>query len=159
MIPGSCRTQTLERKKFMSLRFRICILLTVILVLGSHQFAAAEEKKLPNIVILATGGTIAGAAATGTQAGYTSGAVTIDSMLAAVPGIKDLPVACRQLFQDSGVDICLGCGQSVYPCETLRLTEAALKVSDRHIVCVGALPLALRRDSRSGRNADGEHIR
>src|SRR6201982_880091 len=90
MIPGSCRTQTLERKKFMSLRFRICILLTVILVLGSHQFAAAEEKKLPNIVILATGGTIAGAAATGTQAGYTSGAVTIDSMLAAVPGIKDL---------------------------------------------------------------------
>src|SRR6201982_3163932 len=89
MIPGSCRTQTLERKKFMSLRFRICILLAVILVLGSHQFAAAEEKN-PNIVILATGGTIAGAAATGTQAGYTSGAVTIDSMLAAVPGIEDL---------------------------------------------------------------------
>ena len=41
-------------------------------------------------MILATGGTIAGAAATGTQAGYTSGAVTIDAMLAAVPGIKDL---------------------------------------------------------------------
>src|ERR1700745_2496435 len=89
MIPGSCRTQTLERKKFMSLRFRICILLAVILVLGSHQFAAAEEKK-PNIVILATGGTIAGAAATGTQAGYTSGAVTIDAMVKAVPGIADL---------------------------------------------------------------------
>jgi L-asparaginase len=41
-------------------------------------------------VILATGGTIAGAAATGTQAAYTSGAVTIDAMLAAVPGIKEL---------------------------------------------------------------------
>ncbi len=41
-------------------------------------------------MILATGGTIAGAAATATQAGYTSGAVTIDAMLAAVPGIKDL---------------------------------------------------------------------
>jgi riboflavin synthase len=27
-----------------------------------------------------------------------------------VPGIKDLPVACRQLFQDSGVDICLALG-------------------------------------------------
>jgi L-asparaginase len=50
----------------------------------------AQGKKLPNVVILATGGTIAGAAATGTQAGYTSGAVTIDAMLAAVPGIKDL---------------------------------------------------------------------
>ncbi len=41
-------------------------------------------------MVLATGGTIAGAAATGTQAGYTSGAVAIGAMLAAVPGIKDL---------------------------------------------------------------------
>jgi len=55
----------------------------------SLQVATAETKK-PNIVILATGGTIAGAAATGTQSGYTSGAVTIDAMIAAVPGIKDL---------------------------------------------------------------------
>jgi len=52
--------------------------------------ALAQEKKLPNVVILATGGTIAGAAATGTQSGYTSGAVTIDAMLQAVPGIKEL---------------------------------------------------------------------
>ena len=33
---------------------------------------------------------MAAAAATETQAGYTSGALTIDTMLAAVPGIKDL---------------------------------------------------------------------
>ena len=58
-------------------------------VLLSALASAAQQKK-PNIVILATGGTIAGAAATGTQAGYTSGAVTIDAMIAAVPGIKDL---------------------------------------------------------------------
>jgi L-asparaginase len=45
---------------------------------------------LPNIVILATGGTIAGAATTGTQAGYTSGAVGIDTMVAGVPGITKL---------------------------------------------------------------------
>ena len=51
---------------------------------------AAAQAKVPNIVILATGGTIAGAAATGTQSGYTSGAVTIDAMLAAVPGIDKL---------------------------------------------------------------------
>ena len=63
--------------------------LVLFLVLVSVQFAAAQTKK-PNIVILATGGTIAGAAATGTQAGYTSGAVTIDAMIAAVPGIKDM---------------------------------------------------------------------
>jgi L-asparaginase len=52
--------------------------------------ALAQTKRMPNVVILATGGTIAGAAATGTQSGYTSGAVTIDAMIQAVPGIKDL---------------------------------------------------------------------
>lgn len=64
-------------------------LLLVVLTIVSAQYAVAQQKK-PNIVILATGGTIAGAAATGTQAGYTSGAVTIDAMITAVPGIKDL---------------------------------------------------------------------
>src|SRR5271167_2475064 len=63
-----------------------CLALVVLL----SALCSAQPKKLPNIVILATGGTIAGAAATGTQAGYTSGAVTIDAMIAAVPGIKDL---------------------------------------------------------------------
>ena len=68
---------------------RIFLVLTILITLACEH-AAAQQKKLPNIVILATGGTIAGAAATGTQAAYTSGAVTIDAMLAAVPGIKDL---------------------------------------------------------------------
>src|ERR1044072_573113 len=64
-------------------------LLLVFFLIASVQYASAQGRK-PNIVILATGGTIAGAAATGTQSGYTSGAVTIDAMIAAVPGIKDL---------------------------------------------------------------------
>jgi L-asparaginase len=58
-------------------------------VVGAHLALHAQARK-PNIVILATGGTIAGAAATGTQAGYTSGAVGIDTMVAGVPGITDL---------------------------------------------------------------------
>jgi L-asparaginase len=49
-----------------------------------------DAQRKPNIVILATGGTIAGAAATGTQSGYTSGAVGIDTMVAGVPGITNL---------------------------------------------------------------------
>jgi len=53
------------------------------------ELGHAQARK-PNIVILATGGTIAGAAASGTQAGYKSGAVTIDAMIAAVPGISEL---------------------------------------------------------------------
>src|SRR6201993_5202685 len=68
---------------------RISPLFILLLYVGALTSAAAS-KKLPNIEILATGGTIAGAAASGTQAGYTSGAVTIDTMISAVPGINDL---------------------------------------------------------------------
>ena len=73
----------------MKLSHRIdSIFLVFVLVAGSH-FTFGENSK-PNVIILATGGTIAGAAATGTQSSYTSGAVTIDAMVDAVPGIKDL---------------------------------------------------------------------
>ncbi len=61
----------------------------IVILIASCQNAPGQAKK-PNIMILATGGTIAGAGATGTQSAYTSGAVTIDAMLNAVPGIKDL---------------------------------------------------------------------
>lgn len=51
---------------------------------------APAADKLPNIVVLATGGTIAGAAASDVQAGYTSGQVGVDQLLAAVPQAKKL---------------------------------------------------------------------
>jgi L-asparaginase len=63
-------------------------LFVVVMLAAAFQCSFAQDK--PNVVILATGGTIAGAAATGTQSGYTSGAVTIDAMLKAVPGIEKL---------------------------------------------------------------------
>src|SRR5678810_573203 len=63
-------------------------LLALLLTLSAWHYALAQKKA--NVVILATGGTIAGAAASGTQAAYTSGAVTIDAMIAAVSGIKDM---------------------------------------------------------------------
>ena len=69
--------------------YRTIVLVIISVSVMSGQGTSAQGKK-PNIMILATGGTIAGAAASGTQAGYTSGAVTIDAMLAAVPGITDL---------------------------------------------------------------------
>jgi L-asparaginase len=58
-------------------------LILSIIVLG-------QEKKLPNIVILATGGTIAGAGASATGSAYTSGQVKIDAMIDAVPNIRNL---------------------------------------------------------------------
>lgn len=68
--------------------YRYWALFFIVVITTSSHEAWSEGKK--NIIILATGGTIAGAAATGTQSAYTSGAVTIDAMLNAVPGIKEL---------------------------------------------------------------------
>lgn len=81
---------------------KACLVLVTALFAGGAPQAGAQDKKLPNIVILATGGTIAGAAATGTQSGYTSGAVTIDAMLEAVPGIKDLATVKGEQISNVG---------------------------------------------------------
>ena len=64
------------------------VLITLATWLHFSQLSQAQD--VPRIAILATGGTIAGAAESGTQAGYKSGAVTIDAMLAAVPGVEKL---------------------------------------------------------------------
>jgi L-asparaginase len=52
--------------------------------------APAAKAPLPSLVVLATGGTIAGAAASDVQAGYTSGQVGVEQLLAAVPQAKKL---------------------------------------------------------------------
>src|SRR5215471_14605602 len=65
------------------------VVVLLLLALASRSEVLAQGSK-PNVVVLATGGTIAGAAATGAQSSYTSGKVTIDDMLNSVPGIKDL---------------------------------------------------------------------
>ncbi|MBE9017637.1 L-asparaginase, partial [Chroococcidiopsidales cyanobacterium LEGE 13417] len=51
--------------------------------------STAAQRQLPNVVIIATGGTIAGTGATSTTTvGYTAAKVGIDSLLNAVPEIK-----------------------------------------------------------------------
>ena len=52
--------------------------------------AAAQAPPPPQVVVLATGGTIAGAAATDVQAGYKSGQVGVEQLLAAVPQARKL---------------------------------------------------------------------
>jgi L-asparaginase len=73
--------------KLLTRTFTTAALLALASVLGSPALAQAKKA---TVTILATGGTIAGAAATGTQAGYSSGAVGIDTMIAGVPGIQEL---------------------------------------------------------------------
>jgi L-asparaginase len=62
-------------------------MLTSLALVAATGTVAADK---PNIVILATGGTIAGSAATQTQAGYTSGQVGVDILIDAVPQIREL---------------------------------------------------------------------
>lgn len=82
------KTNTLIHNRIV--RLMLFGLITLILASPSLAQTTSQNKQLPNVVILATGGTIAGAAASGTQAGYTSGQVTIDAMVNAVPDIKKL---------------------------------------------------------------------
>ncbi len=62
----------------------------VILLLSASVLTFGQAKKLPNVVILATGGTIAGAGASSTGSAYTSGQVKIEAMIDAVPNIRTL---------------------------------------------------------------------
>ena len=72
--------------KTMHFNFRnvLVALMLLVSILGFGQ------AKLPNIVILATGGTIAGAGASSTGSAYTSGQVKIEAMIDAVPNIRKL---------------------------------------------------------------------
>lgn len=62
--------------------------LAAVCLLGSAATSFAQQ--LPNIHILATGGTIAGAGVSATQTNYTAGQVAIGSLLDAVPEIKKI---------------------------------------------------------------------
>ncbi len=66
------------------------ILLLFFIVFGSIQLAFSQNKKLPNVKILATGGTIAGSASSATSSSYSAGQVGIQTMINAVQGIKEL---------------------------------------------------------------------
>jgi len=65
-------------------------LLILVIVFTIIPIGYSQDKDLPNVVILATGGTIAGAGASSTGSAYTSGKVTIEAMIDAVPNIRKL---------------------------------------------------------------------
>jgi len=65
-------------------------LLVALLVLTNVNLAFSQDKDLPNIVVLATGGTIAGTGESSTGSSYTAGKVKIEQMIDAVPNIRKL---------------------------------------------------------------------
>jgi L-asparaginase len=73
--------------------FRWAGLIGVVLVAAAVGIACAQggkSNRKPHVVIVATGGTIAGSAASQTEAGYKSGAVGVDILIGAVPQLKEL---------------------------------------------------------------------
>ncbi len=87
-------------------------ILAVMLITFMIPYGYSQSTKLPKVVILATGGTIAGKGASETGSAYTSGQVTIESMIDAVPNIRKLAnLSGEQLSnvgsQDMSVEIWL----------------------------------------------------
>ena len=71
-------------------RMRIVMVFATCAVLATLSPAAeGQADKRPNVVILATGGTIAGTAGSATQvAGYTAAKVAVEQLIEAVPDLK-----------------------------------------------------------------------
>ncbi len=70
-------------------RFRT-VLAVAAAVAIAPAYAQEQAPVKPNVVILATGGTIAGAQPKPGEAGYKAGAFSVDALIQAVPGMKDL---------------------------------------------------------------------
>src|SRR6478735_661098 len=69
-----------------------------------------EAQKLPRIIILATGGTIAGAGTSADRAGYTAGKIPIEDLIGSIPTVKKVAdITGEQIAsvgsQDMTVDI------------------------------------------------------
>src|SRR6187549_3006487 len=112
--------------KTIAINFRTTCIVLFLLVSG---WACAQKK--PNVVILATGGTIAGAAASGTQSGYTSGQVTIDAMVNAVPDIMKLATIKGEQIsnvgsQDMSFEIMLKLAQRINELAAAKATDGVV---------------------------------
>ena len=67
----------------------LCLVMAVSLLSAAAEETSASENK-PKIVVLATGGTIAGVGEAGKTAGYKPGSLTAEELLDAVPQLADV---------------------------------------------------------------------
>ena len=68
------------------------------------------QSQLPRVIILATGGTIAGAGASADRAGYTAGKIPIDDLIGSIPTVKKIATITGEQIasvgsQDMTIDI------------------------------------------------------
>lgn len=142
----------------------IAFMTLCMLMIGVQSvFAAEKSNDLPNIKILATGGTIAGSASSNTQmTGYKAGAIGIQTLIDAVPQIKDYAnvsgeQVCKLDSKDMSNDVWLKLGKRVnelladdsvdgivitHGTDTLEETAYFLNLvvkSDKPVVIVGSM--------------------
>ena len=72
--------------------------------------AAQIQAQLPRVIILATGGTIAGAGAASDRAGYTAGKIPIDDLIGSIPTVKKIATITGEQIasvgsQDMTIDV------------------------------------------------------
>src|SRR4030095_7461969 len=73
-----------------------------VLIVSALMVATIVSAQKPKIIILATGGTIAGAALKPTDPGYQSGAVGVDILIAAVPQLKEIATVTGEQIASIG---------------------------------------------------------
>ena len=75
----------------------------IVVVIVSCALASGQaSKKLPNVTIIATGGTIAGEAASSTQSGYMSGQVGVETLIKAVPTLSKIAKVAGEQISNVG---------------------------------------------------------
>ena len=89
----------------------VCAIVTPMMVLTScskkpEKIVVPEVDKKGTVVILATGGTIAGSGEEGKETGYKPGSISVESIIASVPGIEELaPLHAQQVCNINSDDI------------------------------------------------------
>ncbi|MHA4845699.1 type II asparaginase [Flavitalea antarctica] len=62
----------------------------LIYVVALFLLTSTSQAQLPRIIILATGGTIAGAGASADRAGYTAGKIPVEDLIGSIPTVKKI---------------------------------------------------------------------
>jgi L-asparaginase len=96
--------------KFIVITPNIKIMKKLLLIIAVYAMMAPVNAQLPRIIILATGGTIAGAGASSDRAGYTAGKIPIDDLIGSIPTVKKIAnISGEQIAsvgsQDMTIDI------------------------------------------------------